>query len=160
MDARFFQRLRTLPHGKAIAIAIYGESVAAYRYGVLVEKALTPEHKKVFTQMQDEERGHQQALEKLAQVYFPDDDFVLAPEDKDLVIVGNRMLQVTDRASFLKAMQFLHGTENRTGEFYTILHEMMPEGQLGSFLEQMAAECFVHGESLLAIEPPPPDTGD
>jgi rubrerythrin len=156
MDPKLFDRLRTMPHAKAIAIAIYGESVAAYRYGILAEKALPEEHRKIFNEMRDEERGHQRALEALAQSHFPDGDFVLSAEDKDMVIVGARMLEVTDRESFLNAMRFLHDTEKRTGDFYNTLHQMMPEGKLGTFLQQMAAECYEHGDSLLKIDPPPP----
>ena len=153
-EDQFRDRLRSVPDAKKIAIAIYGESVAAYRYGVLVEKADSEHHRRTFEQMKHEELGHQRALEALAKKHFPNADFVLTPDDKDLVIVGARMLEVTDADSFRKAMRFLHDTELRTGRFYRVLHELMPSGDLGRFLTEMADECLEHAQSLLAIDSP------
>ncbi len=148
------ERLRNMPDAKKIAVAIYGESVAAYRYGVLAEKALSEQHRKIFEEMKEEELGHQRALKLLAETHFPDSDFVLTPQDKELVIAGRRMLEVTDVASFKIAMIFLHDTEKRTGDFYCELNRLMPKGDLGAFLMEMAEECYEHGDSLLAIDPP------
>ena len=150
----FAERLATMPDAKKIAIAIYGESVAAYRYGVLADKAASEEHRKLFAAMRDEEKGHRAALEHLGRKHFPDCDFVLTSDDKDLVIAGARMLEVGDAESFHRAMRFLHDTELRTSEFYRTLHESMHQGEIGEFLEAMAEECVQHAESLLQIDPP------
>ena len=154
MREDFAERLATMPGAKKIAIAIYGESVAAYRYGVLADKAASEEHRNVFAEMRDEEKGHRAALEHIGRKHFPEGDFVLTPDDKDLVIVGARMLEVGNAESFHRAMRFLHDTELRTGEFYRTLHESMPDGELGRFLNTMAQECVQHAESLLRIDPP------
>ena len=154
MREDFRERLATMPDAKKIAIAIYGESVASYRYAVLSERAVSETHRTVFERMRQEERGHQEALEHLGRQHFPDADFVLTPEDKELVIAGTRMLQVGNAEQFDRAMQFLHDTERRTAEFYRVLHEAMPDGELGRFLESMAEECDQHAESLLRIQPP------
>lgn len=154
MREDFAERLATMPDAKKIAIAIYGESVAAYRYGVLADKAASEEHRKLFAEMRDEEKSHRAALEHIGRKHFPEGDFVLTPDDKDLVIVGARMLEVGDAESFHRAMRFLHDTELRTGEFYRTLHESMPDSELGRFLNTMAQECVQHGESLLRIDPP------
>jgi rubrerythrin len=154
MAEDFKSRLQAMPDAKKIAVAIYGESVAAYRYGLLSDKSDTPEHKRIFSEMRDEERDHQRALEHLAETHFPDGDFVLQPSDKELVIVGTRMLEITDAQSFKKAMQFLHDTERRTGDFYNAMHDLMPDGEIGRFLKEMADECVEHSLSLLEIEPP------
>lgn len=154
MTEELLQRLRTMPDAKKLAVAIYGESVASYRYAVLAEKSLSAQHRALFNRLKEEERGHQTALEQLSEQLFPESDFVLNPDDKDLVIVGTRMLQVTDASSFRKAMQFLHDTEKQTSRFYEALHELMPQGDLGRFLDRMARECATHARSLLLIEPP------
>ncbi len=154
MIDRFRERLRAMPDAKKLAVAIYGESVASYRYGVLAEKALNDEHRRIFTAMKEEEEEHQRAIERLSRKHFPDADFVLTPEDKELVIVGTRLLEVTDEGSFRRAMEFLYDTERRTGQFYELLHALMPEGELGDFLQEMATECYVHAESLTRISPP------
>lgn len=143
-----------MPDAKKIALAIYGESVAAYRYSILAEKSTSAEHRRVFEDMKAEELGHQTALERLAASSFPDGNFVLSAADKELIIAGTRMLDVTTPAAFRRAMQFLHDTELRTGRFYDALHELMPAGELGVFLKEMAAECYEHGASLLRIDPP------
>lgn len=153
------KRLRTMPDAKKIALAIYGESVAAYRYSVLAEKSTAPEHRTAFEAMKAEELGHQAALERLAAASFPDGSFVLSPADKDLIIAGTRMLDATSPESFRRAMQFLHDTELRTGRFYDALHELMPDGELGAFLKAMASECYEHGASLLRIKPPAAASG-
>lgn len=154
MTEPLLERLRTMPDAKKLAVAIYGESVASYRYAVLAEKSRSQEHRKVFNRMKEEEHGHQSALEQLAKKLFPESDFVLSPSDKELVIVGTRMLEITDAESFHKAMHFLHDTEKLTGQFYEALHKLMPRGELGRFLKEMAGECFEHAESLLQIDPP------
>ncbi len=154
MSDELLARLRRMPDAKKLAIAIYGESVASYRYSVIAEKALSEEHRKIFTEMKEEEHRHQRALERLAAKMFPDGDFVLSDEDKEFVIVGARLLQVTGADSFRKAMSFLHDTERKTGQFYQALHQLMPDGELGEFLEEMAGECFEHAKSLLSIDPP------
>lgn len=154
MDEAVQSRLRVIPDAKKLAIAIYGESVAAYRYAVLADKAANPAHRELFTRMKEEEEGHRRALETLAKQHFPEGDFLLSQADKDLVIVGARMLEAGDAPAFLRAMQFLHDTERRTGQFYQTLAGLMPDGELGAFLREMSAECFQHAESLLSVAPP------
>lgn len=153
MPDQFREQLRQMPDAKKIAVAIYGEQVAAYRYGVLADKALNERHRAIFLEMQEEENEHEARLRDLAHKRFPDADFVLSDKDKEMVIVGTRMLEVTDTESFNKAMQFLHDTEKRTGLFYQVMHELLPDGELGDFLNEMAEECQEHAESLLAIKP-------
>ena len=79
---------------KALAIACYGESVAAFRYRTLAERAPTPRHEAVFNEMAEEEQGHHQALSALLAKEFPGSEFLLTPEDKAAVIVGPRMLDI------------------------------------------------------------------
>jgi rubrerythrin len=153
MQDDLLQRLKAMPNAKRIAVAIYGESVAAYRYGVLADSAVSAEHQHLFLSMKAEEEGHRAALKRLAAKQFPGADFVLNAEDKELVISGTRMLAITDSESFLRAMKFLHDTERRTGEFYRVLHDLIPDGDLGPFLAEMADECVEHAKSLLELRP-------
>jgi len=152
MIENLLERLRQMPDAKKLAVAIYGESVASYRYAVLAERALNDRHRQIFNQMKEEEHQHQVAMERLARKLFPDNDFVLSAEDKDLVIVGNRMLQVTDEVSFRRAMEFLHETELRTGRFYEALYEHFSGDEMRAFLKEMAEECVEHANSLLEID--------
>ncbi len=147
-------KIRNMPDAKRLAVAIYGESVAAYRYSVLADKSKSEAHRRIFQTMKEEEHGHQKALEQLAARLHPGADFILSEDDKAMVIVGTRLLEVHDVESFGRAMQFLHDTELKTSRFYEAMHELMPDGDLGRFLKEMAEECVEHGESLLKIDPP------
>ncbi len=153
MPEEFKAKLANMPDAKRMAVAIYGESIASYRYGLLAEKASSEAHKKIFESMRREELEHQSALEELARKNFPDDDFVLTSKDKELVIVGTRLLELKDEASFHKAMKFLHDTELRTSAFYQAMHELMPAGEIGRILQEMSDECIEHAASLLKIKP-------
>jgi len=148
-------RLRALATEKALAIAAYGESVAAYRYRTLGEKTSSHEQRKIFTEMADEEQGHHQRLQALLRRRFPGSDFVLSSEDKELVTVGPRMLEVTDSESFRRAMELIHDSELQTGRFYAGLYESTEYDDLKSFLKEMADECFEHAERLRQIHPLP-----
>ena len=76
-------KIRMLTPAKALAIAAYGESVAAYRYRTLSDKAPTTIYRDAFTEMATEEQGHHADVQKLLDENFPDSDFVLSPDDKD-----------------------------------------------------------------------------
>lgn len=133
---------------KALALAAYGESVAAYRYRTLCEKAAAKAHRKVFEEMADEEQDHHAIIQKLLRQQFPDSDFVLTPEDKDLVIVGPRLIEVTDTASFDRALEMIRASECLTGRFYAALHESTTHTELKPMLKEMADECREHAERL------------
>jgi len=146
--------LQSIGAAKALAIAVYGESVAAYRYQVLAEKALTAAHSRMFTEMAQEESGHRDLVQGLLRQHFGDADFVLSPADKELVTVGQRAIEVTDHASFERAMQLLFDSERRTGAYYRTLHRYLNIPELAPLLSSMADECFEHAERLKQIEAP------
>src|SRR5262245_19259742 len=85
---------------KDLAIGTFGVTVAAYRYLVLSEKALTQSQRDEFAAMADEEQDHKQRLQRLLAENFPNADFYLRPEDKEMVVVGPRLLNVRDAESF------------------------------------------------------------
>lgn len=109
---------------KALAIAAYGESVAAYRYIVLSEKARDAKLRNSFEQMALEERGHRDRLQEILQRLSPAAGFYLSPEDKLAVCVGPRLVDARDDARFDEAMRLVIASEKRTVSFYSryVLH--------------------------------------
>ena len=144
-------KVRAFSIEKALSVAAYGESVAAYRYRTLAEKTHSDAHRTIFADMADEEQSHHIAVQKLLKEHFPGIDFVLTPEDKELVTVGPRMLEVTDRASLDRALEWLYESERLTGRFYAALHAVTPREDLRPLLKEMADECVEHAKLLKEI---------
>ena len=136
---------------KALALASYGESVAAYRYRTLVEKTSSPQTRAVFLEMAEEEQGHHRRVEELIRKHHPGADFVLTPEDKELVIVGPRMLDASDPESYARALEMICDSERLTGRLYAALHSISTDASLGSFFKEMADECIEHAARLEAL---------
>ena len=149
------EAVRSLSQPKALAIGCYGESVAAYRYRMLAEKATTEEHRAIFVDMAEEEQTHHQALQDIFKDRFPDRDFVLTPEDKELIIVGPRTLDLSSQESFARALGLIHDSEQQTGRFYAAFHDSTSLAELKPLLESMAEECFEHAERLEGLSPMP-----
>lgn len=131
---------------------MYGESVAAFRYRMLTEKATEAELRRVFTEMADEEQGHHTALQAIADKHFPGVDFVLSPEDKELVIVGPRTFDLHDEESFRRALEMICQSEIQTGSFYAALRTITELDEIKPFLKEMADECFDHAERLRQLD--------
>lgn len=146
-------KVRELSTEKALTLGAYGESVAAYRYRTLCEQATSAAHAQIFTEMADEEKGHHLLIQSLLKKHFPGSDFVLTPEDKELVIVGSRMLDVSDRASFERALELIAASERLTGGFYAALHKITDHTELKPVLKEMAEECLDHAKRLAEIPP-------
>jgi len=153
VDSQHDPRLSGLAVEKALAIAAYGESVAAYRYRTLAEKTTSPPQRLIFQEMADEEQGHHVLIEKQLATHFPGSDFVLTAADKDLVIVGPRMLEVNDERSFAETLRMIYESELRTGRFYAALHSTCKRPDLEPLLKEMADECFEHAERIKAMVP-------
>lgn len=136
---------------KALTIGAYGETVAAYRYLVLSEKAQSHEARNEFAAMADEEQDHKQRLQRLLAQMFPDADFFLTPEEKDLVVVGPRLLDVRDEADFARAMRYILGTEQRTAHFYRKLSEFISQDDLRRLFSELAEEGVEHYHRLRAL---------
>jgi len=136
---------------KALTVAAYGESVAAYRYRTLAEKAANERQRKLFVQIAEEEQGHHAAVQELLQKHFPGSDFLLSAADKDLVIVGPRMLDLSDQAALTQAMQLIQESERRTGAFYAALARVTTLADLQPIFRAMSNECFEHADQLAAV---------
>jgi rubrerythrin len=154
MSNDYQAKVGTLSMEKALAVAAYGESVAAYRYRTLSEKTLAEPHRELFIEMADEEQGHHTRVQAVIKQHFAGSDFVLTPEDKQLVIVGPRMLEVTDAGSLERALEMIRASEGLTGRFYAALHDVTTRTELKPLLEEMADECFDHAKRLADIRPP------
>lgn len=148
MPDDYTAKVRSLTPAKALAVAAYGESVAAYRYLTLKDKAPNESQRRIFEEMAAEEQGHHMALRDLRKRELLDSDFVLLPEDKELIIVGPRLLEVADDAAFEHAIGQIIDSERLTGRFYAALHEVTGSKELKPFLKEMADECFEHAERL------------
>ncbi len=135
---------------KLLAIGAYGETVAAYRYLVLSEKAPEP-YRPEFADMADEEQDHKQRLQKLLAELYPDADFVLTPEDKELVVTGPRMIDVRDEASFAEAMHMVLKTERKTARFYANHGRYMPQEGVRALFKELAEEGAEHYQRLKAL---------
>jgi rubrerythrin len=147
----FKERVAGLSVAKALTVAAYGESVAAYRYRTLAEKTGNDSQRRLFVQIADEEQGHHAAVQELLLKHFPDSDFILTAADKELVIVGPRMLDLSDDAALNKAMPIICESERRTGEFYAALSEVSPRTDLQPIFRAMAHECFEHAEQVALL---------
>lgn len=136
---------------KLLAIGVFGESVAAYRYVVLSEKAPLPAQREAFADMADEEQDHKQRLQELLAHLYPDADFVLTAEDKDLVVTGPRLLEVRDEAGFAEAMRMVLETERKTAAFYAEHGKYLPQEHLRALFHELATEGAEHYQRLKAL---------
>lgn len=133
---------------KALAIGAYGESVAAYRYLILAEKAHNPGHRRRFAEMADEEQDHKQRLERQLAARYPDAQFMLTPQDKEMVVVGPRLIDVRDDERMAESLRLTLATERRTSTFYHHLGEQTEEGPLRRLFRELAEEGADHYHRL------------
>lgn len=147
----FAVRVRAISPAKALTIAGYGESVASYRYRTLAERASNEASRRVFLEMADEEQGHHLLVQRVLATEYPDSDFVLSPEDKELVIVGPRIFELGSPESFSLALEMIYDSERCTGRFYEALAQLPAFSSLSTQLAAMAVECFDHAERLRGL---------
>ena len=140
--------MRSLSPAKALAVAVYWESVAAYRYRTLAEKATTEAQRKFLGDMANEEQSHHARMQDLLKKHFPGTDFVLTLEDKELIIVGPRMLELPDSGAFDRALEVILESERRTAQFYRILQDVFSRADFKPLLREMTNECLEHAKRL------------
>lgn len=136
---------------KLLAIGAYGETVAAYRYVVLAEKAPTEAQRREFAAMADEEQDHKQRLQKLVADMYPGQEFVLTAEDKELVVTGSRLLEVRNEEEFAEAMRMVLSTERKTARFYANYGKFMPEPHIQALFKELAEEGAEHYQRLKSV---------
>jgi rubrerythrin len=110
--------LSKITDDKALAVAAFGESVAAYRYIELSEKARDPKLRDSFERMAKEERTQRDRLQAILQRIAPNAAYYLSQEDKLTVCVGPRLVDARDDARFDEAMKLVIASEKRSASFY------------------------------------------
>lgn len=143
--------LTRLSDDKALAIAAYGESVAAYRYIVLAEKAQSAALKATFEQMAQEERRHRDRLQEILKRLSPQGGFYLSPEDKLAVCVGPRLVDARDDARFDEAMKLVIGSEKRTVSFYGRYAPLAKDAEVKATFQELATEGIQHVRRLRVV---------
>lgn len=146
-------KVQSLSLAKALATAAYGESVAAYRYRTLLDRVTDEKLRSAFREMADEEQGHHGRVQELQQNLFPNSDFVLTPADKELVIVGPRLLEVNPDVPLSDTLAMMIQSERQTGRFYAARGKIADDPELKAFMMEMADECFDHAKLLGTLSP-------
>jgi len=136
---------------KALAIAAYGESVAAYRYIVLSEKARDAKLRDSFDQMARDERAQRDRVQALLQQIAPNAAFYLSPEDKLIVAVGPRLLDARDDARFDEAMKLVIASEKRTASFYSRYSAFARHDDVKKAFAELAVHSLTHVQRLRAL---------
>lgn len=143
--------LPELPHigpDKALAIGTYGETVAAYRYLLFAERAESPRLRDAFAAMADEEQDHKQRLQRLFAELYADSTFFLTEDDKQMVCVGPRLVDVRDAAHFADALRLTLESEQRASAFYRRLSTRVEENRLRALFAELAEEGVEHYQRL------------
>jgi rubrerythrin len=143
-----------LREDQMLAIGIYGESVAAYRYTVLSERVPDPQDRQMFRDIAKEEQGHRARLEALARRHYPDRSFYISDEDKALVLTGPRLIEVRDVEDYREVMQIALHTEIRVSQFYEEMSHRVSHPEIRAVFQELSEEGFEHHQKLhdLAVE--------
>ncbi len=136
---------------KALAVAGFGESVAAYRYIVLAEKARDAKLRESFEKMAHDERAHREQIQALLQKLAPSAGFYLSPEDKLAVCVGPRLVDARDDARFDEAMKLVIASEKRSASFYLRYAAYAKDPQVKVLFATLAGEGLARVQKLRAL---------
>lgn len=153
MDA-FETKIQALTPAKALAILSYGESVAAYRYRTLCERTDDPRLQRTFQEMADSEQEHNELIQRCLRERYPGADFILTAEDKEMVTVGTRLLELARPDAMDEAIRVLHESELQTGRFYAALYQQSADDGLRKLFKEMADECVDHARELMDLIQP------
>jgi len=131
-----------------LAIGIYGETVAAYRYTVLSERVPGEEDRKTFADIAEEEQEHKQRLKTLLDKHYTSSSFYLSDEDKGLVLTGPRLIEVRDVDDYREVVQIALHTELRVSQFYDAMSRRVQNPEIRATFEELAEEGFDHHRRL------------
>jgi rubrerythrin len=124
---------------KALAIAAFGESVAAYRYIVLSEKAQDARMRASFEAMARDERERRDRIQRLLEKLAPSAGYYLSQEDKLAVCVGPRLVDARDDARFDEAMKLVIASEKRCASFYARYAAFAADAEVKALFTELAA---------------------
>lgn len=144
-------KLAGLGSAKALALACYGEDMAAYRYLQLSEKAPRETDRKAFRGMVAEEQEHRDRLQALLDAHFSGSEFLLTPEEKQSVESGSRSLQISDQQSFEQAVRMVIESEGVTAQFYHRMAPHVAEPDIRAIFQELAMEGAQHQQRLIEI---------
>ena len=136
---------------KALAIAAFGESVAAYRYIILSEKAPNPKLRQSFESMAQQEREQRDRIQAVLQRISPAAGFYLSQEDKLAVCVGPRLVDARDDARFDEAMKLVIASEKRSASFYTRYAVLAKDDEVKTLFEELAGAGLAQVRRLRAL---------
>jgi len=136
---------------KALAIAAFGESVAAYRYIVLSEKTRDQKLQHSFELMAREERCQRDRIQAILQRLAPTAGYYLSPEDKLSVCVGPRLVDARDDARFDDAMKLVIASEKRSASFYARFTAFARDSEVKSLFTELAAAGISQVQRLRAL---------
>ncbi|HUO07873.1 MAG TPA: ferritin family protein [Phycisphaerae bacterium] len=140
-----------LPDDKALAIAAFGESVAAYRYIILSEKARDARLRDSFERMAHTERQQRDRLQQILQRLAPTSGFFLSPEDKLAVCVGPRLVDARDDARFDEAMKLVIASEKRSASFYLRYVPYATDPEVKALFTELAGAGLAQVQTLRAL---------
>ena len=143
--------LSKLTDDKALAVAAFGESVAAYRYIVLSEKARDARLRESFEAMAREERMQRDRVQGLLQRMAPSAGYYLSPEDKLAVCVGPQLVDARDDARFDEAMKLVIASEKRSASFYARFSAFAQDPAVKSLFTELAAAGIAQVQRLRAL---------
>jgi rubrerythrin len=136
---------------KALAIAAFGESVAAYRYIVLSEKARDSRLRESFEAMARNEREQRERIQSLLDRLAPSSGYFLSQEDKLAVCVGPRLVDARDDARFDEAMKLVIASEKRCASFYARFGTFAQDPDVKALFAELAASGIGKVQRLRAL---------
>jgi len=150
-EAELRNRYPDMAEDRMLSIGIYGETVAAYRYTVLSETLPDEEDRRLFADIAGEELIHKRRLQELLEKLYPGSAFILADEDKALVVTGPRLIDIRTKPDYREVMQMALDTERRVAQFYGALSSRARTADVRTTFEQLALEGFQHHGRLLKL---------
>ena len=145
------EMLSVMEPAKALTLGCYGEDMAAYCYLQLAEKAEREQDRQEFQEMVAEEQEHRDRLRTLLDKHYPGSDFVLSPEEKQIVEGGARSLHITDRRSFEEAVRGVVASEAMTARFYRQMARYTDQPDVKAIFQELADEGVTHHKRLLQL---------
>ncbi|HVT79927.1 MAG TPA: ferritin family protein [Phycisphaerae bacterium] len=136
---------------KALAIAAFGESVSAYRYIVLSEKARDARLRESFEAMAREERTQRDRIQAVLQRLSPTAGYYLTQEDKLAVCVGPRLVDARDDARFDEAMKLVIASEKRLASFYARFTAFAKDAEVKTLFTELATAGIAQVQRLRTL---------
>jgi rubrerythrin len=143
--------LSKITDDKALAVAAFGESVAAYRYIVLSEKVRDARLRESFETMARQERTQRDRLQTILQRIAPTAGYYLSQEDKLTVCVGPRLVDARDDARFDEAMKLIIASEKRSASFYIRYTAFAQDAEVKALFSELAAAGIAQVQRLRTL---------